>query len=229
MRNLRLFGLTLGVMAAFAALVGGSSAEAAATKLCKANEAACSAGNTYASGTKIEAETKSGTATWSSVTQAAEFVTNLGTVKCDAHIKGETTAASGEPLPGKVTSWTFTGCSITVGGVTTACTVGGGTGNANNLPYTSNIAASGSGNGTLNLTAGIGGNPGLTIVCGAIINCTFSKVPATLDLTGGAPMVANLEGPSLALGAAGSKCPSQTIFKAILWWILPNSSGFSTN
>jgi hypothetical protein len=227
MRNLKILGLALVAATALMALVGASSAMA--TQLCKVNESPCSKANMYETGTVLAGETKSGTATWGGVTEAAKLATNLGNVLCDSSVEGKTTATETTPLPGEVTSLKFTACSITVGGETTACSVGGGTGNANFLPYTSNIVATGGGNGTLNVTAGTLGNPGATVVCGAIINCTFSKVPVALPVTGGAPMVANALANEIALERAGGKCPSSSKWTARYFLTLPNANVFATN
>jgi hypothetical protein len=224
MRHLKMIGLAVVVTSALLALISTAGAAAANTVLCQENVETCPAGKTYASGTLLHFETKSGGVTWSNVTEAAQWVTNLGTIKCDSTIAGQTTAMSGAPLPAKVTSWTFSTCGITLEGVEQECLIGGGTGNANNLPYTANFVATSGGNGTLNITAGTGGNPGVTVVCGAIINCTFSRVPIAFSFTGGAPMVANLEANAIAFATAGVKCPSTVKFTAKYFMTLPNAN-----
>jgi hypothetical protein len=230
-RQLKILGIIVVTATALAALVGTPSAFAAVTKLCKANEAVCSAGNTYASGTKIEAETKSGGATWSGLTEGSRFTTNLGTVVCDSKLKGETNAASGEPLPASVTSLTFASCSISVGGGTTACEVGLGTGSANNLPYKSSLEAFGGGNGSLTAASGGGGQPGMSVQCGAILSCSFSEAPIALSFTGGAPMVAYVTANEVAFAIvmAGKKCPTRMNWLAQYFWISPNSNAFLTH
>jgi hypothetical protein len=216
---------TLGTLATLATPPG---ALAAKTTLCHENVSACPASQTYSSGTTLNGETKSGTATWGGVTEAAKLATNLGNILCDSTVGLKTTETAGEPLPGSITSLNFTNCTITVGGETTGCTIGGGTGNANNLPYTSNMVATGGGNGTLTATAGTGGNPGATLICGFLITCTFSKVPVALPVTGGAPMAANALANEIALERAGGKCPSSSKWTARYYLTSPNENVFLT-
>jgi hypothetical protein len=102
-------------------------------------------------------------------------------------------------------------------------------GNANNLPYTSNIVATGVLFDQLNMTAGTGGNPGMTVVCGPIINCTFSNAPMTLTVAGGSVMFANIGASSIALTRAGGKCPSMANWSATYFSVLPSTSIFPTN
>jgi hypothetical protein len=230
MRHLKILGFAIVAMTALSALGGPSSALGAKTKLCKENVAACPAAKTYPSGTMVSVETKDGTGTWGNITEAATLATNLGTIVCDSTAGLKTTQLEGEPLKADVTSLDFNGCEILLGGgVTEVCSVGGGSGNANNLPYKSSLTATGSGNGKLTAESGTGGNPGATIVCGAIINCTFSKATVTLPFTGGVPMSASFEASSITLERAGGKCPTSAKWLAQYFLTVPNENVFLTN
>lgn len=190
-----MFGLAVIAALATMAFVGAGSASA--VTLCKVNQNPCEAANQYPSGTEINAELETGT--------KAVLLTNLATVECaGSKSAGKTTATSGSPLPGTITSLTFTSCKTTAG---VGCTV-----TVLRLPYKVAVAATGGGNGTLTATSGGAGNPGATVVCGLVLNCTFSTPSATLTIDGGEPTRLLAEG--VELERSGSICPAEAFWDA---------------
>jgi hypothetical protein len=101
-----------------------------------------------------------------SASEKAKLVTSLGTITCSSTATVETTDEGGraENVSGKVTALAFTECALTVEGKPLECAVGGGTGNANDLPYAATIAWTSGANGTLTASSGGSGNPGATMV-----------------------------------------------------------------
>jgi hypothetical protein len=223
MKQLKIIGLALVAVAALTALVGATGAQAAGgpASLCKeSTSAACPAAKQYPSGTVLAGETKSGTATWSNVTEGAKLATNLGNVICDSSVTGHTTEATNATsgLAGVITALTFTNCTL-AGNTCTVSTV--------HLPYHSEILTEGvTGKGTLVATSGGTGNPGATVVCGELINCTYTIASAKLPVTGGAPMVANAKAENIALGKEGGKCTETAKWTATYLLTSPNEEVF---
>jgi hypothetical protein len=172
------------------ALVGASSASA--TALCSLNQEECA--SPFGTGTAIEASLKTGT--------KAVLKTELATVECNkSATSGKTTSGPGASVAGVVESLSFAECKTTAG---TNCTV-----TVVSLPYSATITATGSGNGTLLVSkGGGGGNPGATVTCLGVIECTFRTPSATLSVVGGNPAIAKAEGIELT-ERAGLICPSK--------------------
>jgi hypothetical protein len=182
------------VLAAISALVAMAfigAGSASATALCKANEAKCAA--PLAAGTTVQAKLKAGT--------KAVLKTELAVVECaKSETKGKTTSGAGETVTGVIESLTFEECKTTAGTNCTAATV--------SLPYNASIIATGEGNGELTVTkGGGGGNPGATVTCLGVIECTFRTSSAVLSVTGGSPALAFANAINLP-ERNGLRCPS---------------------
>jgi hypothetical protein len=190
MKYLKIFGLAAIAAVVAMALVASS---ASATALCSINETTC--GKPMPAGTTIEAHLKTGT--------KAVLETSLATVECaKSETKGKTTSESGEKVTGVIEVLKFEECKTTTG---TNCTVG----SALSLPYSGSIVASGGGNGKLTVTKGTGGgNPGATVTCLNVIECTFRTPSALLKVTGGAPAIAKAEAINLSEHSIGLRCPA---------------------
>jgi hypothetical protein len=191
MNNLKIFGLAAVAAAIVMALVGASSASA--TALCSANQEECA--SPLGAGTVVEASLKTGT--------KAVLKTELATVECNKSVtSGTTTSGAGASVSGVIENLSFSECKTTSG---TNCTVG----TALSLPYNASITATGSGNGKLVATkGGGGGNPGATVTCLGVIECTFRTSSATLNVLGGNPAVAKAEGIELT-ERTGLICPAK--------------------
>jgi hypothetical protein len=195
MKYLKMLGVA--AIAALGLMAFGAGS-ASATELCSTNTSPCT-GTKYNSGTAVTSQLKSGT--------QATLTTNITNVHCKkSTVAGSTTSSGGKGLAvtGTITNLTFTECATTGG---TACTV-----TTLNKPYAASIVATGGGNGTLQVTSGGSGNPGATVVCGFLINCTFSTASAVLGVTGGNPAIAKANG--IALARQGGLCPSQSLWDA---------------
>lgn len=165
--------------------VGGASA----TELCA--NIACS--EVYESGQALEAESGNST-----------FATSLGTVACTGStLKGETTAESGAPLPGKVTTLSFSGCKLGEG----SCTVSGV-----HLSYTAAIEETSTGDGTMIVTNSGSGKPGVEITCSTKISCTLSSAEPKFGISGGSPAHLSIETSSFE--TSGTTCPKETKWTA---------------
>ena len=174
------------------------------TKLCKANEIPCSTGvSIYPSGTVLRGATAAGS-------PALLKIPSLGEVECASSMQMMTTAESGEPLPAEVTALGWSGCKVV--GKEQTCTV-----ETVSLPFGATVSATegGGGGGTIVVKAGAeGGEPGATVVCGTIVNCTYSNASSTLAYTGGAAGTANMTATAVPLTGTGVKCGSGATWTA---------------
>lgn len=191
MNHLKIFGVAAVAAAIVMALVGASSASA--TALCSLNQEECA--SPLVTGTAVEASLKTGT--------KAVLKTELATVECSkSATSGKTTSGAAPSVSGVIENLSFSECKTTSG---TNCTVG----TALSLPYSASITATGSGNGKLVVTkGGGGGNPGATVTCLGVIECTFRTPSATLNVLGGNPAVAKAEGIELT-ERSGLICPAK--------------------
>jgi len=185
--------------AALMALVGVGSASAA--ELCSTSTTPCS-GTKYLSGTTFHAELESGT--------LATLTNSISNVTCEkSTVAGKTTSngGSGTTITGEITGLTFTSNCKTASG--TACTV-----TVINLPYPATISGGGTAEGSKStLTVSDPSGAGATVVCGFLINCTFTTTDATLTVTnqpGGTPTVSA----SVNLSRSGGFCPSTSTWDA---------------
>jgi hypothetical protein len=188
-----MFGLAAIAAVTAMAIIGAGSASA--TVLCKENASPCK--SVYGAGEIIE-----GTAL------NAKLTSDLANVKC-AH--SETTSeienpgGAGKAVTGKILSLNFTGCE-TEQAVPVKCTV-----SVNNIPYHTEVTGSG-GNGTLKVKSGGSGNPGATVVCIGVINCTFSRSLFELPITGGNP--AAITANKVTLERTGGLCGKEAFWDA---------------
>jgi len=196
MKQFKMLGLA--AIAALGLMVMVGAGTASATELCSTNTSPCT-GTVYTSGTAVSAQLKAGT--------TALLTNTISNVICQkSTTAGKTTSSGGKGLAvtGTIESLTFTECK-TASGV--ACTV-----KAVNLPYSASITATGSGNGTLTVTKDLSGDPGATVECATLINCTFSTASASLGVTGGNPAIAKANG--IALTPKGLTCPLESHWDA---------------
>lgn len=202
MNQLKAFGLAAIAATALLAILG--SGTASATQLCKTPSTPCPSGNTYGSGTLVSA----------SLTTATEAVlnTNIDTVKCNSSAVQMTTTSAGGTgvgLTASITGLTFTGCIDSFG---TSCTV-----KSVNLPYASQFFNGGS-SATLQITSTSGA--GASVVCGSVINCTFTTKDAVLDVEG-ATTPPTATATKVTLSRSGGFCPSTSTWSAKYTFIAP--------
>lgn len=184
MKYVKILGLAAVAALAVMAFVGAGTASA--TTLCKTGgspEAGCGAGKG-----EINAETDNivGTSTNAILTSS---LTNVTCEHSETEINPE--SSTGTPIIGSVEKLTFTGNCKTSSG--TACTV-----QVLNLPYGGSLEGD-----TLTVTDPIGA--GAKVVCGFLINCTFTTKQASLTVENGSPTVAVAAG--VKLERAGGFCP----------------------
>jgi hypothetical protein len=191
MKQVKMLGLAGVVALGLTAMAGASTASA--TELCSTNTSPCT-GTVYTSGTAVSAQLKAGT--------VATLTNDISNVICQkSTAAGKTTSTSGNAVTGTITSLGFTDCK-TASGVPCA------TVDTLNIPYAASITATVSGNGTLTVTKDLSGDPGVTVECASLINCTFSTASASLGVTGGNPAIAKANG--IALTKKGITCPIAT-------------------
>jgi hypothetical protein len=204
MKHLKIIGLAVVAASALMALMGASSAFAGTTSLCKVSTEPCPAGSQYPAGTKLKGSTPAGEPALLTTSKA------IGTVECASTVEGETSEETAVGLKGKVTALTWANCVLNG----KACTVESvnlknGVGTA--TPYAARLtteATAGAGNGGLYVTASTTGNPGAKVVCGEVINCTYTTAEAKLSAFGGAALTAFAKATEVALTGTGGKCPA---------------------
>ncbi len=191
MKYVKILSLAAVAAAALMALIGPSSALATgSTALCKKNETPCATGNLYPSGTVIKGATKAGS-------KALLTTKASGTVECDSSFVANTTATTANPLPVDITALTWVNCTLNGN----PCTV-----TSVNLPYSADLTDTSPPPADLTVT----GNPGATVTCGVIINCTYTASSPVLKVTGGEAGVANAAAEKVALTGTGKACPNAT-------------------
>ena len=195
MNQLKALGLAAIAATALLAILG--SGTASATQLCRSASTPCPSGDTYGSGTLVSG----------SLTAATEAVltTNIDTVKCaSSAVQMTTTSAGGTGvgLTASLTGLTFTSCKDSFG---TSCTV-----KSVNLPYTSQFFNGGA-SAELQITSASGA--GASVVCGSLINCTFTTKDTVLAVEGAAtpPTVTATKA---SLNRSGGICPSTSTWTA---------------
>lgn len=199
MKHVKMLGLAAVAAMALMAVVGAGTASA--TELCSTNTSPCT-GTMYPSGTKIESKLKAGA--------TALLTNNITNVTCKkSTVTGSTTStgSSTETVLGTISALTFTECTNSFGENCTASAI--------NLPYKGEIhttEAASNGNGKLTVSSSGKGNPGATVVCGALINCTFTTALATLHVAGGNPAVATAS--KISLLRSGGFCPKEAFWDA---------------
>jgi hypothetical protein len=157
--------LFVGILALLVAGAFAASAAALPTKLCKANEATCSAANTYG----LSPENFKGTIATMKLEQAGFL-----TVGCNPGKLASTLSEGSGPLTGEVWKWNFFNCAPE--GCTVATPKTEGTG------YSAEVEATTGGNGTMR----IGGTPTLVLTCASPnVTCTYKVTSMELSVLGG--------------------------------------------
>jgi hypothetical protein len=196
MKHVKMLGLAAVAALGLMAFIGAGTASA--TELCSTNTSPCT-GVMYTENTPVSAQLKAGT-----VATLTNPISNVICQKSTTAGKTTNTGAKGTAVTGTITSLGFTECK-TASGV--ACTV-----KTVNIPYKASITATGSGNGTLTVTSDGTGNPGATVECALVINCTFTTASASLGVTGGNPAIAKAN--AIVLTQSGITCPSEAKWDA---------------
>lgn len=172
-------------------LVSAESASGAA--LCEETETLCQ--SSYPAATSLELN----------ATNLA-IETSTGTISCaKSTAKMKTNAAEGEPLSAEVSSFTFSSCSLNVGGSKIGCTA-----NPASLPYTGSFEWTHEDGGTLKVTSGAGkGTPGFNVVCGIFLSCTFGGELTYAVDAAGETSSAMVEEEELTRTSGGGLCPEE--------------------
>jgi len=168
-KTMKLIGLAALALMAFG---GAGSASASPTTLCKTatDSPNCATNDQYSANTSLTASGEFG----------VEFPGMPWSLKCtQSTLNAETTGQTGEPLPVKLSQWTFSGCTTPNG---KACT-----GATTNLPYAGGSLAWTTGsNGTLKFGSGGTGEPRWTFECPSVgLKCSFA-IPG-ITFNGGSP------------------------------------------
>lgn len=197
MKYLKMLGLAALAAMALTAVIGASAASA--TELCSTSTTPCS-GTKYGTGTVLKGSLESGT--------KALLTNSITNVTCEASsVEGKTTSAGGAgAVSGEITNLTFTTNCKTASG--TACTV-----TVVNLPYPASISGGGTAAGAEStLTVNDASGAGATVVCGVLINCTFTTKDAILKVTNGASTPTALAAQTLE--RSGGFCPATATWDA---------------
>lgn len=171
------------------------SATASATEFCSTNTSPCT-GTMYGPGTELKGKLTTG--------KKAVLTNSLDTVSCsEATMAGKMTSTGGSgttPISGEVTSVTWSQCIDSFGNACTATVVG--------LPW--KLTGEKTGETTFNVV--VSGSPGVTVVCGSLLNCTFSQTSLTLSGVNGSP--ARVTATAVGLNASGGFCPKSGSYDA---------------
>ena len=101
---------------------------------------------------------------------------NAADLSCNSSLSGEVSDASAGSV--KITGWSLTGCTSTIGSCTTS---------SMNLPYSGSVFVGGGGNGTLAIGSGGLGSPEWHLSC-AFFPCSGISIPSPVaTLEGGNP------------------------------------------
>ncbi len=194
MGNAKVIASAIVAAAVLLAVAEVGEASAAPSKLCKMSSNPCPAGSTWASGAVLK-----GTAPL----KLAFPKSGWSNFECpSATIEVKTTATSGEPLPGELTSLALKGeCKFGNGGGACGLSVA-------NLPWSTGMAAVAGGNGSLTWSAGkSGAAPGLTLEC-TVIKCPYSNPTGTSSFTGGtAPVLSG----AVPMNTLARGCPNEAV------------------
>jgi hypothetical protein len=207
MKHLKMVAVSAVAVGALMAMVGASAAIAAnSTALCKVATTACPAASVVKATEEVEAKT--------AAANPPVLTNNIVNVTCKKsstklHVSGVTAA----PQAGEVDELKFDQCETETG---TGCTV-----TTQGFPANATLEVTTDPNGKLVVTPGTAGNPGAKVVCGVLINCTFTTTSATLTVTGGNPLkaVAN----KIPLSSTGGFCPKTAEWDAEYLAFAPNA------
>jgi hypothetical protein len=189
-----MLGLAALAAAALTASVGAGTASA--TELCKVEGTPCT--EKYGSGTTLSSSLVTGS--------EAVLTTNLDVVKCQASsVGGKTTSEGGSgttAVKGEITSLSFTTCKDSFGNTCTVTPV--------NLPYEAEVKGSGE---AAELGVKDATGAGATVVCGGVLNCTFTSKSLSLPVMG-ATTPPTVTAEEVSLERAGGICPSTSTWNA---------------
>jgi hypothetical protein len=189
-----MLGLAALAAAALTASVGAGTASA--TELCKVEGTPCT--ESYGTGTTLS----------SSLVKETEAVltTNLDVVKCkESSVGGKTTSAGGSgttAVKGEITSLSFTTCKDSVGNTCEVKPV--------NLPYEAEVSGSGE-TAEMGVKDSVGA--GATVICGGVLNCTFTSKSLSLAVMG-ATTPPTVTAEAIPLERSGGVCPSTSTWTA---------------
>ncbi len=168
---------------------------ASAAHYCKANEETCKEANVYPTGTVFKFATAAGS-------PALITLGPIGPAECNLAAEIKSTSASGEPLLGEVTALAWSNCTI----FGNNCTI-----ESLNLPYQASTTKQTSPLFSTEIRKLKSGDPQAKVVCGSIINCTYTSEAVALSGTGGAAGVANLTATKSPFSPLGTKCVKSTV------------------
>jgi hypothetical protein len=180
-----LIGAALTTAVMMAAMAGSASASGEPTKLCKANEAHCSAANTYGPGTVLKFETNALTITGKS-----------GTMNCQSSLEAEVISQVGVPALATTHS-SFGECYLVGSQPRISCTTQGRIG----VPteFLDEGGAPGDGSSTMHPYV-------IEQTCGSFGLCEYSTASAKSQFSGGTAGVANVVANKIALTRKGPAC-----------------------
>jgi hypothetical protein len=183
-----------GVLVLLIAMAFGTAA-ASATEFCSTNTSPCT-GTMYGPGTKLSGKLTTG--------KVATLTNSISNITCkQAAMAGQMTTTGGSgttPISGEVTAVTWTECTTSFG---TACTV-----TVTGIPW----KLTGEKTGETTFKVVVSGSPGVTVVCGSLINCTFSQTSLTLTGVNGSP--ARVTATAVGLNTSGAFCPKTASYDA---------------
>jgi len=185
--------LKLSLVLGTLAIVVCTSSSVMAAELCSTNTSPCT-GTTYGAETHITGQLKSGT--------SSTLTSSITNVTCtESRFRAAVLAVGPIRIP--IVEFTTDKCHTTSG---TPCTV-----TPVNIPWEGTGSGSG-GSGTLTVESGGSGSPGDKVVCGFVINCTFTTSSATLSVTGGNPAIAKAN--EITVARSGGLCPAAASWDA---------------
>lgn len=184
-------GVSLAIIAAAAIVAFGGAGTfagpdtAQAAKFCapgKVEDAGCGKGK--------KKEPYTGVIVWELIGWV--LTTNITNMTCStSEMEMEFSSSEGTPISGAVTALSLAGCETSGG---TACTA-----TVNNLPYEASVETSA-------LTLADGEGISFKMVCGFLVNCTFSTKGAALTVTNGS--AAEISATEVSLNRTGGFCPA---------------------
>jgi hypothetical protein len=191
MKRTTMWGFVLAAVLMTTALLG--SGTASAVVLCEENKDPCPEAKTLPNGTVVKAE--------NNAPGKITLNNNVTSIECESKWTATTAAdAHGEITGGEVTAFTMTPCSQVAG---PAC--GAGVAATSHLPYSLDVASSGSGNGEFAFFTGKGGPPTITVLCGKL-DCTFTFTEVPFEVKGGTGAIAEVN--AIPTKMEGKVCPT---------------------
>jgi hypothetical protein len=180
--------------------------------LCKANETPCTSENTYAVPTTFSAGLEAGSTAKLRLKITEESEETEYTVSCaSSTLEGKTTAAKW-PMTGEISALSFGECGDT-------CSA-----KALKLPFSVQLEASGSGNGTITF---LGTAPHLRVRCIGAYKCTYESGSQSMPVTGGTPakLSVNASINKLTTTESDTKCGAEVKWEGTYRFTKPEASG----